>query len=234
MQFNTDITTFDGDHKESIRGISLDTLVTEQSFVSSIFLLIQKRLPSLSEARMLDAILTTAIDHGAATASAMNARISASAKNPIHASLAAGILGFGERHGMAVEGHMKFLQDAIVFEGSLEELLRNMKEQKIRVPGFGHKVFETEDPRSTTLFALAKELDVFGKNCQMAFDTGIILNTISSRPLPLNVDGAIGAILLDMAFAPKTGNAIFLMARVPGLLAHIIEEGEQGNGIRRA
>jgi len=59
------------------------------------------------------------------------------------------------------------------------------------------------------------------------------LNSMSSKKLPLNVDGAIGAILCDMGFDARLGNSVFMIGRVPGLLAHIYEEQTSGEGIRR-
>jgi citrate synthase len=46
----------------------------------------------------------------------------------------------------------------------------------------------------------------------------------SSRALPVNVDGAIAAICADLGFAYELGNAIFLISRLPGLIAHAHEE----------
>jgi len=232
MTFETDITDI-VDGKEIIRGIPLETLVHEYSFIDAISILLHKRLPDDAERRMLDAIFTTVIDHGPHVASAMNARISASASNDIHTALAAGILGFGARHGMAVTGMMTFLQNVKHSDRSLREMLLEMKQNGQRVPGFGHKVFSNEDPRTKNLFELSKEIGIFGEYSARAIETGMILHDISSKPLPLNVDGAIGATLLDMGYSPETGNAIFLIGRVPGLLAHILEEVDQDTGVRR-
>jgi citrate synthase len=44
------------------------------------------------------------------------------------------------------------------------------------------------------------------------------------RPLPVNVDGAIAAICADLGFAYELGNAVFLISRLPGLIAHAHEE----------
>ena len=44
------------------------------------------------------------------------------------------------------------------------------------------------------------------------------------RKLPINVDGAIAAVLCELDFSPRLANAFFMMSRVPGLVAHIFEE----------
>ncbi len=46
----------------------------------------------------------------------------------------------------------------------------------------------------------------------------------TGRKLPLNVDGAIGALLADMGFEAETGKAFFAISRITGLTAHILEE----------
>ncbi len=181
---------------------------------------------------MFSAILTSVLDHGAGVASAMNARMSASAKNPINASLAAGILGFGERHGMAVEAAMNFFYDHFNTK-DIQELLKDMKAQKKYVPGYGHKIFTDKDPRAETLLAIAEESGWLGSHSQFARVVHTEINTLSSKPLPLNVDGAIAAILCDMGFDARLGNGIFLIGRVPGLIAHIVEEQQHDVGVRR-
>ncbi len=231
MKFKTSITRIEDD-KEIIRGKLLESLIKKHSFVSTIFLLLFNRLPKKNEEAMFNALFISAIDHGPGTSSALTARISASAANPVHASLAAGILGFGERHGMAVEGAMKFFYENIT-EKDLKSKITELKEKKVRIPGFGHKVFTTVDPRSITLFAIAKKEKIFGKYCKFAGAVGKELNAISSKPLPLNIDGAVAAILCDMKVDWRLGNTIFLIGRVPGLLAHIYEERTNDVGIRR-
>lgn len=181
---------------------------------------------------MFDAILTSVIDHGPGVASAIAARVSASAKNSMHTSLAAGILSFGDRHGVASEAAMKFFYDH-KNDSNIEEILKGMKERKEYVPGLGHKLFGKEDPRSTTLFEIAKETGFFGPYCTFALQVCEISNKLSSRALPLNVDGAIAAILCDMGFDYKLGKGIFMIGRVPGLVAHIHEEMLNDEGIRR-
>lgn len=230
MKVTTSITDIK-DGKEIVRGHELTSLIAERTFSETIFLLLTGKLPSEQQKTMFDAMLTAVIDHGPATASAMNARISASASNPVHASLAAGLLGLGERHGVAVSAAMSYFYDTID-EVDLTELLKERKEEKRYVPGFGHKVLEV-DERSEALLEKAKETGVFGKHCEFALETERILGEISSKPLPLNVDGAIAALLCDMGFDSELGNAVFIIGRVPGLLAHIIEERANDEGIRR-
>jgi citrate synthase len=93
-------------------------------------------------------------------------------------------------------------------------------------PGFGHRV-HTRDPRATRLFQLAMELELEGEHVRMlrAVERTLVARQESSgQHLPVNVDGAIAAISADLGFAYDLGNAIFLISRLPGLIAHAHEE----------
>ncbi len=55
----------------------------------------------------------------------------------------------------------------------------------------------------------------------------------NGRPVPLNIDGAIAAVCADMGFEPELGNALFMIARVPGLVAHANEERSRQHPMRQ-
>lgn len=230
MQWKTAISKI-SENKETIRGYDLEELIKNKSFVETIFLILKGNLPNENESRMLNALFTAAIDHGIGASSAITSRIVASAGNSMHTALAAGILAMGKLHGGATAGAAKFFTENIN-EKNVDELMRLLKDKKIRLPGYGHKVL-THDNRSDALFAVAKETDFYGKHCRLAEEVGAELNKISSKPLPLNIDGAMAAILLDMGFAWQLAKGFFLIARVPGLVAHIYEEMMNDAGLRR-
>jgi len=231
MKFKTALTNVQRDGTEILRGHKLGDLARNRGFVETIYLLLKGELPSEAHRKMFDAILTSVVDNGPAVASAMCARISASSKNPLHASVAAGILGLGDRHGVVIEPAMKFFYENIN-EQNLTGLLTKMKEQKKYAPGFGHKIFEA-DPRTQWLMEVARENNIFGKYCEFALKVEETLNSISSKKLPLNADGAIAAILCDMGFDQRMGNGVFVIARTAGLVAHVVEEVTNDEGIRR-
>jgi citrate synthase len=56
---------------------------------------------------------------------------------------------------------------------------------------------------------------------------------VLGKTLPVNVDGAIGAVLVDLGFEPDVANAFFVMSRVPGLVAHALEETARHRPMRR-
>lgn len=230
MKFKTSITKIKNG-KEEIRGYSIEELIKEQGFVSSIYLLTKGELPGNKEKKMFDAMLTAAIDHGPGTASGMASRITASAKNSMHTSVASGILAMGDRHGSAIEGAMKFFYDNINTE-NLEQLIKQRKESSNYVPGYGHPELD-HDSRVDTLFEIAKEAGFYGKYCKFSQKVYKELNSQSSAKLPVNIDGGMAAILCDMSFDWKVAKGIFIIARISGLVAQVYEEKKQDEGIKR-
>jgi citrate synthase len=106
-----------------------------------------------------------------------------------------------------------------------------MKDAGERMPGFGHR-YHTKDPRTARLFELAREAGVDGAHMQAA--RAVEKSFADARkPLPINVDGAIGAILADLGMNPAAFNGIFMIARTPGLVAHVIEEQTREKPMRR-
>jgi citrate synthase len=67
-------------------------------------------------------------------------------------------------------------------------------------------------------------LGIAGEYVEMAKAIEGSIEKSSGKRLPINVDGAIAALLCEMEFPPELANAFFIMARIPGLVAHVYEE----------
>ena len=230
MKFQTAITHVNNG-QELICGYKLIDLAQKTSFSDTIWLLLRGELPTSIESKMFAAILTIAIDHGPGTISGQAVRIAASGKVSMAAAVIAGLATIGERHGAPATTAAQFFMDNV---GTLElpTLLADLKSKKIRLPGFGHAVL-TKDHRSETLFAVAKETGFYGQYSKFAEKVEIELNKTASKPLPINVDGSMAAILLDMGFKPHVLAGIFIIARTPGLVAQAAEEMQADAGMRR-
>lgn len=231
MIWKTALTKIGSDGRETIRGYDLQELIAKKSFVEVIFLLLKGVLPTDSETTMLNALFTAAIDHGVGAPSATVARTVASTGNSLHTALSAGVLALGELHGGAIEGASKFFIESKNV-ADLKDYLQELKNKKIRVSGFGHKVL-TRDLRCDSLLSLAKQTGFYKDYCSLAIEVEKTLGEISSKKLPLNIDGAMAAIILDMGFDAELAKGFFLIARVPGLVAHIYEETKNREGLRR-
>ncbi len=216
-------------NKIAVRGYRIDELMGKISFPQAIYLVLMGELPDERTGKMIDAILVSSIDHGATPPSTLVARTIASTGSPLNAALAGGILTIYKYHGGAIENAMHLIKEAVErAEGRdkkevATEIVREKREKKERLYGYGHR-FHTDDPRTKKLFKIAKELGFYGKYVEMAQHLKEALKEELGKDLPINVDGAIAAILLELGIPPELGNAFFIMARVPGMIAHIHEE----------
>jgi citrate synthase len=227
-------------NKLSVRGYKLDELMGKVSYAQMVYLLFKGEMPSENIGKMIEAILVSSVDHGTTPPSVLSALTVASTGAPLNASVAAGILSISEFHGGAIEECMHILRqgmdlvekddnDSDTAAGQIIEEYRSVKK---RLSGFGHRV-HTNDPRTAKLFQLAKDYGIAGKYLELARTFVKQLKEITGKDLPLNVDGAIAALLCEMDFDPVLANAFFMIARVPGLVAHIYEEKTRYKPMRK-
>jgi citrate synthase len=216
-----------------IRGYAVDEMMGRLSFADAVYLLLMGELPTPAIGRMLNAVLVATLDHGVTPPSTLAARNVATSGAPLKDSVAAGILAFGPHHGGDIETCMRFLDQVLTLtragqplQEAAERLVEDCLKENLTPPGFGHR-FHTRDPRAARLFQLALEHQLEGEHVRMIRAAERVLATRQEefgRLLPVNVDGAIAAICADLGFAYELGNAIFLISRLPGLIAHAHEE----------
>ena len=220
-------------NKILIRGYPVDELMGRLGFGEAIYLLLMGELPTPAIGRLMSALLISSLDHGVTPPSTLAARNVATTSAPVRASVAAGVLAFGPYHGGDISSCMMFLDSglSLVREGvSIDEAARRIIERCVAAgrtpPGFGHR-FHARDPRAARLFQMALELELDGEHITMmrAAERVLLARPDAERnPLPVNVDGAIAAVCGDLGFDAELGNALFLISRVPGLVAHVHEE----------
>lgn len=222
-----------------LRGYRIDELMGNVSFAQAIYLALKGDLPSSEVGKLLDAILVCSIDHGASPPSALAARTAASTGAPLNGAVAAGVLAINRLHGGAIEDCMTVLREGIdraaktggSYDDVAHELVEEHRAAKRRIAGLGHRI-HTEDPRTKRLFDLGEGAAIAGPGVEMIRSVRKALAE-SGVDLPINVDGAIAALLLDLQMPSDIANAFFIMARVPGLVAHIHEERSRERPMRR-
>jgi len=236
MEFKTSISKVT-ENDTLIRGEKLSTLVGTTSFTDVTFLLLSGRKPDEKESRLFSALMTSVIDHGMGTASSMSSRFVASTGNDLNASVAAGVLALGKYHGGAIEPAMLQFECMNAGKGNAEEKATSFVEDALAnkkiIFGFGHKVYKDEDPRVKQLLALCEELGYSSEYVSLAQATETALEKAKGKRLVLNVDGFIAAVLLEMKFSADVGNGVFLIARLPSLVANAAEEKEKEKPVRR-
>ncbi len=213
----------------TIRGYRQEQLIGAIPFAHTIFLLWQGRLPTETEGKMFDGLLTACVDHGVTPPSCLATRTLASVRASLPTAVAAGIMAITDVHGGAIEACAQLLQAWVkkaqaenkTFEAAAQLLCAERASKKELMPGYGHRL-HTQDPRTGRLFSLAEELGIAGNHQKLAL--AIEAEFAKTKKLPINVDGAIGAIISDMDFDYRLGKAFFLMGRTAGLVAHAYEE----------
>lgn len=223
-----------------VRGYAVEDLMGRASFARVVHLVLRGELPSEPVGRLLDAVLVSCVDHGATPPSTLAARTAASTGAPLTAALAVGLLSVNRYHGGAIEGCMRVLDAGTAAQrdrglsaaDAAREAVDAHRADGVRVPGFGHRV-HTADPRSARLLDLADEAGLSGGALALARAVEDALEARSGRRLPLNVDGAIAAVLCELGYEPDVANALFVLARLPGLTAHVLEERARERPVRR-
>ncbi len=227
-------------NKLAVRGYKLDELMGRVSYAQMVYLLLKGELPPENTGKMIEAILVSSVDHGTTPPSVLSALTVASTGAPLNAAVAAGILSISQFHGGAIEECMHILHkgmeliknDGKTLDEAATAVINDYRAMGLKLSGFGHRV-HNNDPRTTKLFALAKAYGVAGKYVELANAFVARMQVITGKTLPLNVDGAIAALLCEMDFDPILANGFFMIARVPGLLAHIHEEKTRQKPMRK-
>ncbi len=156
--------------------------------------------------------------------------------------VAAGIMSINRHHGGAIEDCARYLArllaDAKAQRATLDTVatgeVTRIKSSGDRISGFGHRI-HTKDPRTVRLFELAREAGLKDDGATHMGAARAVERAFAAigKPLPINVDGAIGAILADLGLDPAVFNGIFMIARTPGLVAHVVEEQTREKPMRR-
>ncbi|MBS3748758.1 MAG: citryl-CoA lyase [Candidatus Thermoplasmatota archaeon] len=239
MDWKSSITKVEPNHLIT-KGYRQQDLIGNIPFPHVVYLLIKGELPSKSHGKMMDAILTSCIDHGVTSPSPMASRVVASGGVPLPSAVAAGILSIGDAHGGAIEKGARFMQNGVKrmmdercsVEVMAKTLVAESREKHQRILGFGHRV-HSEDPRTVRLFALADELKIAGNHIHLAKEIEMELAEVLGKKLPINVDGAIAAVISDMKLDWRLGKAFFLLGRVAGLTAQVYEEQTRFKPMRK-
>lgn len=181
-----------------------------KSFSDTIFEFVSKKTPTKVESKIFNEILVICIDHGKETRST---KAVIDAKGTINQRLTAGLLDQNESHGGATQLAMEIYQ-----KEDINTVSEYMNEKK-RIPGYGHRIYKDEDPRTIKLLNLCKELNYTSKYIDFALQMEKEIE-VQKKKLPLNIDGIIGAIFLEMGFTPEQGWGLFMVSRLPGMLSH--------------
>ncbi len=215
------------------RGYSQSELIENLSFSDMIFLLLKGNLPTKEQSKIFKHVLISFTDHGITPPSTQTARIIASSGSPLNNAVAGGLLSFGKNHAGAIKNSMELFQNQIQKLNANNEnenkllakmaidIVNEYNDKNLKIPGFGHR-YHSKDPRANKLLEIVIEEGFIGPHVKLA----IVLDNLLSdkKNIHLNVDGINGAILSDLGFDSDLGLGVFMIGRMPGLIAHSYEE----------
>jgi citrate synthase len=215
-----------------VRGYDLNKdLLGKISFAQMVYLMLQGRMPTVEEGRMIDTMLIVLVDHGMTTGAAAARMTFHSAPEAIQGAVAAAILGAGSVHLGSSEHCARMLNDALPQdsrETDLDAIALKTVERRLGnnqlIPGIGHGIHTGGDPRADRLFEVARETKVYGRYCDLLRKIGKIADQKVGKHLPVNVTGAIAAISMDMGIHWQMSKSFAILGRALGGLAHVGEE----------
>jgi len=223
----------------TIRGEDLcSQLIGKIGFTDYFWLLVLGERPSQTQRRVLDACLVAIAEHGLVP-SVQAARMTlAAGPDAWQGAMAAGLLGMGSVVAGSSEAAGRYLHEVVSLaevdktdiDTAARKSLAALKAERKKVAGLGHPQHSGGDPRADRLLAIAAELGIEGAYIGALKALGRHAPEIMQRPLPINVSGAIPALLLDAGWPLEALKAVPLVARAAGLSAHLFEESLRSIG----
>lgn len=213
-------------------------IIGKVDFTSYFWLLVTGVEPTAQQKHFADAVLTAIAEHGLVP-SVVAARMTyAAAPEAFQGAVASGLLGCGSVVLGSAEVAGKFLKsiadNADKTGRDLREVaaeaVAELRKEKKAVPGFGHPQHSEGDPRANLLLKLAREEGVESRHIAALRAVEACLPDVIGRSLPINVNGAIPAVMLDVGFPVDALKGISLLARTASLIGHLQEESERPIG----
>jgi citrate synthase len=211
-------------------------LIGRIGFTDHIWLLITGQLPSAAQRTVLDATLVAIAEHGFVP-SVQAARLTlAAAPEALQGAVAAGILGCGSVVLGSSEGAGRFFAEIVgragggALEPAVRAVLGEYRGARRSIPGFGHPQHKGSDPRARRLLEVAETAGTVGIHVEVARQVETALPSLIGKPLPMNVSGAIPAVLLDAGYPLLALKGVPILARAAGLIAHLLEEQQRPIG----
>ncbi len=182
--------------------------------------------------RAFDLAMILHADHEL-NASTFAARVTAATLSDIYSSVTSGIGALkGPLHGGANEDVIRMLLEA----GSESAALQHVHDRlnaKRKIPGFGHRVYRTEDPRATHLRAMSEELGKRTGHLDLYLTSKKLEETMKDlKGLNANVDFYSASTYYSLGIPIDLFTPIFAVSRMSGWTAHILEQYRNNRLIR--
>ena len=218
-------------HSIRVRGKDLcGEIMGQMDFTSYFWLLVTGQTPTPVQKLFADTVLCAIAEHGLVPSVVASRMTYAAAPEAFHGAVAAGLLGCGSVVLGSAEVAGRFYAQVVAAGGDPVPQLLDMRARKAPVPGFGHPQHSQGDPRAKLLLKMAADHGVEGPHIAAVKAIAAALPETHGRSLPVNVNGAIPAVMLDVGFPLNALKGISLLARTASLIAHLNEETERPIG----
>ncbi len=194
------------------------------SVAANFLYMLTGKKPHDTLVRVMDAALVLHAEHGM-NASTFAARVIAATLADMHAAVTGAVAALkGPLHGGANQDVMELLLECGDAE-TAENKVRDMLANKQKIPGFGHRVYRTFDPRATFLRKMSKQLGEAAGNTKWYEMSERLINVArESKNLNPNVDFFSASTYYTMGIPLDLFTPIFAIARIAGWTAHIMEQ----------
>ncbi len=203
------------------------------SHAANFLLMLNGTHPTKTAERALDIALILHADHEL-NASTFAARVTAATLSDMHSAVTSAIGALkGPLHGGANEAVFHILEAIDASGADPVEYIKGMLAQKKKVPGFGHRVYHTEDPRATHLRTMSRDLGTSsGQPKWFEFSHAIEEFVKADKKLNANVDFYSASTYHTLGIDVDLFTPVFAVSRVSGWTAHVIEQLEDNRLIR--
>ena len=216
----------------------------EGSHAAHFLHLLRGHPPTPEVARVLDTALTLHADHEL-NASTFAVRVAVATLADLHAALVAAIATLkGPRHGGANEDVLAMLLEIgdpdraeAYIAARLDAHARGSRveraDPRVRVPGFGHRVYRVDDARARVLRQMAKTMAEATGHARLFEVAESVYAAMTARTgLPVNVDFFSAVVYHALGIPGDLCTSIFAVGRVAGWCAHALEQYADNRLIR--
>jgi citrate synthase len=226
------------EHTIVVRGHDLcRDLIGRVSFSEYFFLLLTGRKPDTAATVVLDATLVAIAEHGFVPSVQASRMTYAAAPDALQGAVAAGILGCGsvilgasETAGRLFAAVAARVDAGEALDAVALATIRELKEQRRSIPGYGHPLHKAVDPRVGRLIEVATMAGADLRYVRIAQALEQVIPDVTGKDLRMNVSAAIPAVLLGVGFPVASLRGVPILARTAGLIAHLAEEADNPSG----
>ena len=223
----------------AFRGHPVEELIGTLSFPQMIWHMVMGTPLDAGRARLFEAALVAAVDHGPQAPSIAAARMAATCGVGLNNAMATGVNMLGDVHGGAGEQAVALYQDIDARSettGLIEATSQGLDAFRATkgkfIPGFGHRFHKPVDPRAPRLLGLVDEAaaigSVSGRFAAIGRAVEAHLAREKGKPVPMNIDGATAVIFAELGCPAPLARGFFCLSRSVGILAHAWEQTCQG------